>query len=209
MKLCPSLCCIAVAGALLVAALPQDAGKPAPRPAGEPGAQDAPEMAMPDMSLMMPNEHHKKLAALAGTWTINGKMVMPGAPPMEFSGQSEVKSVMGGRYLVEQIKGDPSPMGVFEGMGVAGYDNRTKKYQMVWFDNMGTAIMSYEGDDDPETGHIVWHGDAPNMMTGAMEKSRSTGQKQADGSWQMKEYRTPAGGSEALAMEMTYKPAGR
>jgi hypothetical protein len=82
----------------------------------------------------------------------------PGAPPQEAAATSVSESVLGGRYLVEEMSG--MMMGMpFEGRGTFGYDNAKDQYFMSWIDNMGTGMMvgwgSLEGNTVTYTGTFV------------------------------------------------------
>jgi len=90
-------------------------------------------------------EHHEHMARSVGKWKTVAKMwQMPGAPPTESEGTSEVVAVMDGRYFKTTYDG--TFMGQpFNGMGIDGYDNIRKKHVGSWIDTMGTGIMNYEG----------------------------------------------------------------
>jgi len=97
------------------------------------------------MKLGTPGEPHKHLAALAGSWTTQTKEWMePGTPPTEVSGSSDMKMLLGGRFLQQEftseMMGQP-----YTGMGITGYDNLRKKYVTIWLDTMGTGPFMMEG----------------------------------------------------------------
>jgi len=113
----------------------------------------ADEQKAPDMNAMMekfekagtPGEPHKQLASMEGKWDTKTKSWMePNKPPMETTGSCEQKMIMDGRFLKQKCRGEM--MGKqFEGMGLTGYDNTTKKYTSTWMDNMSTALHVMEG----------------------------------------------------------------
>lgn len=92
-----------------------------------------------------PGEPHKKLDALAGKFTVKSKMWMdPSKPPEESDGSTERKWIMGNRYLQENYQG--KFMGQpFDGMGIQGYDNVTKKYFGSWIDSGSTSMTLARG----------------------------------------------------------------
>ncbi|VAX35617.1 hypothetical protein MNBD_UNCLBAC01-1925 [hydrothermal vent metagenome] len=98
-----------------------------------------------------PNENHKVLNALVGNWDHTVKWWMSADKEPEVSaGTSEIKWIMGGRFIQQMTKG--TSMGQpFEGMGFIGYNNGTKQYTSLWLDNMGTGIMSGAGQYDSAT----------------------------------------------------------
>jgi hypothetical protein len=95
--------------------------------------------------LSMPGEPHKLLASLAGSWTTKTKEWMePGKPPMESTGTVEMKMLLDGRFLQQELTGNM--MGQpYIGIGLLGYDNLRKRYVTTWIDSMGTGIFMMEG----------------------------------------------------------------
>ena len=96
-----------------------------------------------------PNDNHKVLNPLVGTWSHVVRWWMtPDSQPETSKGTSETKWVMGGRFLQHTATG--TSMGQpFEGMGLTGFDNGKQTYQTLWMDNMGTGMMTGEGTYDP------------------------------------------------------------
>jgi len=117
------------------------------------------------MKYATPSAAHKMMDGMVGTWdTKVTAWMMPGQPPMESAGSSEISWIMGGRYIQEKATG--SFMGQpFNGMGITGYDNAKKQYVGTWVDNMGTGIMSSTGST---TDGKVWmfKGASTDPMTG-------------------------------------------
>lgn len=118
--------------------------------------KDAPK-ADPKMAAMMeaymkhgtPGEGHKKLEPLIGSWTYTGKFWMdPAGPPAEGKGTADRKWILGGRFVDEVVKGQMTGMPDFEGHGLMGYDNHTKKYVGIWMDSMTTSFMISHGSFD-------------------------------------------------------------
>jgi hypothetical protein len=113
----------------------------------KPKEMSAEEKAMMEawQKAMTPGDAHKKLDAFIGTWNTTVKSWMaPGAPPMESTGTSENRWVLGNRYVEQRFNG--SFMGMpFEGLGYTGYDNVKKQYFGTWMDNMSTGMMVSTG----------------------------------------------------------------
>lgn len=98
------------------------------------------------MKYMTPSEGHKLLDGMVGTWeTKNTFWQAPGAPPMESSGVSENRWIMGGRVLEQKFEGNFMNM-PFSGVGYTGYDNAKKQYWGTWIDNMSTGLMTSTGN---------------------------------------------------------------
>src|SRR5438067_679566 len=87
--------------------------------------------AKPDPKVMMeammrhgtPGPEHKRLEPLVGSWTFTGKMWMdPSAPPTEFTGTTERKWILDGRFVLDETTSTFNGM-PFRGIGCSGYDN--------------------------------------------------------------------------------------
>lgn len=113
-----------------------------------------------------PNDNHKVLNPLVGTWSHVVKWWMtPGSQPETSKGTSETKWMMGGRFLRHTAAG--MSMGQpFEGMGLTGFDNGRQTYQTIWMDNMGTGMMIGEGTYDPGKKTLTDHGRFTDPMVG-------------------------------------------
>ena len=157
-----------------------------------------------------PGEQHEMLARRGGTWTVEGKMwETPDSEPTPFTGTSVIKSVMGGRYFLEQIDG-PGFMGgpPFEARSLFGYDNLTKTYFTFWFDNMMTGVARYEGtaSDDGKTIHYTV--DAPDVMAGQYKKTRAIDRMIDEDHGIFTMYDTTADGDEFVSMEINITRKG-
>lgn len=159
---------VAALGAATAPAPDQDKPKPATPPAAQPPQPSpADQAAMQDyMKLMSPGDNHKKLEPFIGKWNTAVKVFMagPGSPPMESSGVAERKWIFGGRYILEEYKGQMMGM-PHEGLGLTGYDNYRNMYVGSWVDNMGTTILTMKGMCDPGGKVFTYYGemDEPPM----------------------------------------------
>jgi hypothetical protein len=59
----------------------------------------------------------------------------------------------------------------WKGMGVTGYDNFKKKYVFTFLDNMGTAILTGEGDFDAKNNVMTSYGKMDEPLTGEKNKT--------------------------------------
>jgi hypothetical protein len=156
------------------------------------------------MKYMTPGEPHQKLAAKAGDWTYTGKMwSAPGTEPQTFEGTAKIKSIFGGRYLLEKVEG-PFMGEQFTGMGIFGYDNLTQSYVGVWVDNMGTGIMRYEGTSSGDGSTIHWTGDHPDLLHGVYKKNRSVDKTIDDDHTVTSFFDSTPDGREFKHMELRY-----
>ena len=150
-----------------------------------------------------PNENHKVLETLVGGWDYSIKWWMsPDAKPEASAGTSEIKSIMGGRFIEQAVEG--TSMGQpFEGMGLMGYNNEKKQYQSIWIDNMGTGIMTGSGSYDPNTKTLTDRGKFSCPAEG--EKSYRGVLKMIDNDNFTYEWYMPGpDGNEFRAMEIVY-----
>ncbi len=125
------------------------------------------------MKAAQPGEHHAHLDVLIGQWNLHTKWRFgPEAPWEESTGTAEFKWVMGKRFIVQQTG---SPMGdqKYEGMGILGYDNTTKKHFSTWIDNMSTMLMTSEGACDESGKVVTLYGTLTDPMTG-LEKTQKS-----------------------------------
>ena len=163
-----------------------------------------------DMQAMMekfekqgtPGEPHKRLASMEGSWNTKTKSWMePNKPPMETAGTCEQKMILGGRFLKQKCSGDM--MGkTFEGVGLTGYDNQTKKYTSTWMDSMSTTLHVMEGTSNDDN-TITQEGQYTCPIRGEMKLRSVT--KMVDQNTDIFEmYGTDKSGQEMKMMEITY-----
>jgi hypothetical protein len=154
-----------------------------------------------------PGPEHAMLAKNAGKWNCAVKTWMdPNAEPQMSEGTEEAEMILGGRYLKSHFKG--SMMGqAYEGMGTLGYDNVKKKYVGNWHDSMGTGIMSYEGDYDPQAKQMVCYGSYADAVTGKETRSRMVTRFVSDDQHVFEMWGPDASGKEVKWMEITYNRA--
>jgi len=179
-------------------------------PTGQPN--DA-ELMQQMMELSKLNENHKLLGDMAGTWSYVVKMWMNGdssSKPNESKGTAVRKAMMGGRFFALDVSGNMEMPGqdgkmknmTFKGMGIEGYDNVKKKFVGSWVDNMGTGIMTSEGDYDPATRTFTYTGEV-EMIPGMKQKIREV-LKVVDKDHHSFEWYEDRGGKEAKTMEIAY-----
>lgn len=139
------------------------------------GGEDAmADMMAEFMKAAAPGDHHKHIAQLEGSWTMEVKHWMdPAQPPQTSTGTAERKLIMGGRCLVEEIKGDFGGM-PFEGLALLGYDNQKQKYWGTWIDNFGTGLSTSEGTCDASGKKFEFTATMSNPMTGQTETRKET-----------------------------------
>lgn len=155
------------AAALLLAAPIRSAG------AEEAKATTPPKMSAAEQKMMekymkaaTPGPEHQRLAKMAGKWKLQVTSWMaPGAPPMKSEGTAEFTSVLGGRFLQQEVKGDMGGQ-PFEGRGIEGYDNVTKENFGTWTDSMSTGLMVVRGKCPATAKKCTYKGSVPDAVAG-------------------------------------------
>lgn len=142
------------------------------------GQMDADQEAMMAAWMKMGEvgEHHAHLKPLIGKWTYVSKWWMaPGTDPQEDKGTSVYKSLLGGRYVSQELtgSGENEDKFVFEGFGIWGYDNGKKKHTSMWIDNMSTMVGFSEGSCDSSGKVFTVTGEFLDPMENKTKKNKS------------------------------------
>lgn len=120
-----------------------------------------------------PAKEHALLAKMAGKWTAEFQLTMPGAPPMA-STATEVGEMLGELWLATRYD-DPAMMGgAFAGAQLIGYDPDKKKYVAAWADSQSASLALQEGTYDEATRTLTLSGKSVDPMTGTEGTTRST-----------------------------------
>ena len=198
------------------AAKPADVKAADPKAGAKAGEKAVAGMPSPEemkkwMEAATPGEAHAKLKPMAGKWTFVTKWRMAADQPWsESTGKAEFKWIMGDRFLVQDIKGNPDPsMGgmSFEGHGMMGYDNVSKKYYSTWADNMGTGIMTSTGTIDGSGKTITYSGEYNDPMTGQNKTAKSVTKIEGDDKFVFQMFDKAPDGKEFSNLEVTYTRA--
>lgn len=175
-------------------------------PASDPQME---EMMKKWVEIATPGEKHKNLDAYAGAWDIAGKLKFAEeAPWIESKSEAKSEWMMGGRFLVQHVKGEPIPgmplTHPFEGIAVLGYDNSAKKYNAIWFDNYGTMMMIANGDADASGKVITLRGSCEDPMTGQPAAFRWVYRSEGKDAFVMEMYGPGPDGKEFMNGELKY-----
>jgi hypothetical protein len=93
-----------------------------------------------------PGPEHALLTKFCGEWKGALKVRMnPEQPFGEFTGTARLTMLLGGRVRSEEFQSNMGGM-PFEGRGMLGFDNYTRKFWMTWNDNMSTGLFHMEGE---------------------------------------------------------------
>ncbi|MGZ8183606.1 MAG: DUF1579 domain-containing protein [Methylobacter sp.] len=153
--------------------------------------------------LAAPGEQHKQLASLAGSWTTKTKEWMePNKPPVESTGSAEMKILLDGRFLQQELTGQM--MGQpFSGIEITAYDNLLKRYVTSWMSTMGTGIFTMEGTASTDGKTITLKGQHAEPGGGYM-KHRAIWKIVDSNTQTFDMYGAHPGEKEWKMMEMTY-----
>lgn len=153
-----------------------------------------------------PGPHHKALETRAGDWKVSSRMWIPGQEAMESSGTSKMKSVLGGRFLEEVVQA-PMMGQPWEGRGVFGYNNVSKKHIATWYDTFGTMIMSFEGTCENHCKKITMSSDFVDPMTGSEVTMKTVSEQKGDNTFVTTLYNV-VDGKDMKTGEIRYERAG-
>lgn len=176
---------------------------------GAPSEEDMAKMMEVWKNAAKPGEFHAKLKPLAGTWSLVSKARMsPDQPWDETTGTAEYRWILGDRVIAQQIKANPGPMDKmmgysFEGFGLTGYDNVTKKYWNTWNDNMGTGVMTSTGTVDGSGKIFTFTGSYEDPIRGKVTP-KSVLKILGDDKLVFEMYDTGPDGKEFMGLEVTY-----
>lgn len=154
-----------------------------------------------------PGKIHEELAALTGQWDVTYEAWQePEGEPLKGTGTSTYRSILAGRYLVEefhsQFAGQP-----FEGMLLMGYDNVREQYQSIWVDSLSTGFVTQTGTVAAD-GTKRLNGMTYDPMTPQGRPMRSELQELSPDHFTMQMFDTLPDGSEWMTMSFQYRRTG-
>jgi hypothetical protein len=144
-----------------------------------------------------PGPEHEKLKEYVGTW--DAVMKMEG---QESKCTATYKSICGGMWIQSDFQGDLGGI-KFEGHGLDGYNQHTKKYISVWVDSMSSATMHMEGNYDAEKKLVVMTGESLGP-DGKPQKFKATTENKDKDHFTFRMYMVDAEGKENLAFTIEY-----
>ncbi len=186
-------------------AAPAAATKPADKPSG--GQPSSEAMIAEFVKMAEPNEFHGHLKQLAGKWSyVTRYRMSPDQPWDESKGTGDFEMGLGGRYLIEKIKGEKSDTSPypFEGLGIVGYDKMQKKYVSLWMDNYGTGVMTSTGTCDSSGKTFTYTGEYDDPMGGGKKKSKSIHKIVGSDKHVYEMYEYGPDGKEFQSLEVSY-----
>lgn len=155
----------------------------------------------------MPGEEQAWLSKLCGKWNVASKQwAAPGEPPYESKMTSQMDMILGGRFRYEYLVGTRLGM-PFEGSGVRGFNNVTKKFELSWVDNFATGISNGIGTRSQDGKSLHWEWTAVDPVSGKPMKMRGVEKSQTEDRYIFEIYAPTADGSEFKALELVYTRA--
>lgn len=171
---------------------------------GEPGGDAGAAEQEAWMKAATPGAPHAQLAKMAGKWTLDASFVQaPGSEEMKSSAKAEFETIMGGRFVTQEVEGEMMGM-PFEGLGMSGYDNLKKQYVSVWADSMGTMIMVSYGTSSDGGKTITFKSEMQNPMDGKTIPLRLVETFVSDDTHTLEMYCNAEDGTEFRTMLLTY-----
>lgn len=157
------------------------------------------------MQAATPGPEHARLGAFVGTWKAQVKHWMgPDAEPHASTGEMVNEWMLGDRWVRQRYRCDS---GRFEGFGLFGFNNITRRYEGFWVDTMSTGMSNDQGTCD-EAG-TTWEmtTTCPNPMDGSTMLKRSTIRVLSPNKHVMEMYFAPEARPDAgfKAMEIVYE----
>jgi hypothetical protein len=158
------------------------------------------------MVLAQPAKQHEMLKRTEGEWNVEMKMWMsPTEPPSEAKGTARYKMILDGRVMVEEfhatMMGQP-----YQGYGLMGYDNFTKKWWQTWCDSMGTGLFHAVGTESADGKTVTMSGKADRPSTGQKGVEMKTVTRIiSDNHHVFETYDVGPGGKEVKTMELHYR----
>jgi hypothetical protein len=184
-----------------------DKGTPPPekKPTTQPaGGEDMAKMMEAMTKLGAPGEYHKHLEGMIGSWNVAGKFWMaPDAELQESKGTSEMKWMLGGRFVMHEYSGQFQDMPV-NGVGYIGYDNMKKQYVSVWLDTMSTAIYTETGECDASAKTFTFKGAYDDPMTGQKKNTKTVIKVISPDKFTNEMYEVGSDGKEFKNLELVY-----
>jgi hypothetical protein len=127
-------------------------------------------LAAEDPDLAGPSAEHKRLTTLAGDWNVVARWTLDAANPIEESGQSRIRTILGGRFVQINTKSS-GPMSS-ESLTILGFDRRSRQYTFVGFDTDGTYYVTASGPWDEQAKEIVMAGADADPVAKSIQKFR-------------------------------------
>ena len=160
------------------------------------------------MKAATPGPEHQQMAKMAGKWKLQVTAWMaPGAPPMKSDGTAEFRTILGGRYLEQEVHGSMGDQ-PFEGLGLQGFDNVTQEHVATWIDSMSTGMMLMRGRCAAGSKTCTMKGTTSDPVTGKEMPVTSTVTHMSDDNFKFEMFASGPAGKRFKTLEIVYTRAG-
>lgn len=146
--------------------------------------------------------YHDVMAQHAGVWQAEATVWSwenPTEPLMQATATVDAEMIMGGRFLLQDIRGDAAGRPL-HGMVVLGYSTAASEYQAMSFNNTSTGLTRSIGVLT-ETGDIEVHNEFTDPASGETVSRRTVRRLISEDEWLETVHET-RGGVERLVMEV-------
>jgi hypothetical protein len=159
------------------------------------------------MKAATPGPEHQQMAKMVGKWKLQvTTWMMPGAPPQKSEGTAEFRTILGGRYLEEEVHGSMGDQ-PFEGRGLEGFDNITKERFGTWVDSMTTGPMVMKGKCAADGKKCTMSGKMSDAVAGKAVQVTSTTTIKDDNTFIMEMKGPGPDGKMFKSLELVYTRA--
>ena len=181
---------------------------PAPQPAAAPAPAapaDLAALVAATDAATRPIEAHRKLAALAGEWTLVSVALdeqgrTTGAP---HEGRAELSMILGGRYLqwseVQELPGGPR-----QSLGFLAYDKVAREWQWSMATDLSTGVGLARGEGALESG-VRFVLEVVDGQDGTVLRSRSRLRAIQPGELLLERFGVAKDGSEVVVRRVLYR----
>ncbi len=163
-----------------------------------------PEFMEAMMAAATPGAEHEHIQKAVGKWDVDSTIyMMPDAPGMPSTAEVEVKSILGGRYILETYKSEFMGMPT-EGLLLMGYDNLAEEYVSIWMDTYSTWPSISRGKRNKD-GKLVQAGIMRDITTPDGRPYKHVSWEEGDDVMRAEMMDTMPDGTEWKVMDFTYK----
>lgn len=126
------------------------------------------------VALSKPGPSHRLLDLFVGEWDATITFWSgPRAEPQVSRGRSSVEWILGKRFIKEDFTGELAGE-KFQGLGIMGFDNGSRRFSNVWMESTGTALVISHGKYLADTNSFEFSAEVYDPLIGKTKTTRST-----------------------------------
>jgi hypothetical protein len=125
------------------------------------------------VAMSKPGPSHRLLDFFVGEWdaTISFWNGAQGEPQVS-RGKSTTEWILGKRFIKEDFSGELAGE-KFQGLGIMGYDNGSRRFTTVWMESTGTALIISHGKYLPDANSFEFSAEVYDPLLGKTKTTRS------------------------------------